>query len=419
MCQNATNPPTRQRLIPRAQPDFEHKTISMRTNPIITILATVVAQAVFGFLPLCAAPFDCGSSGAYGAMNITNSITLNLPPDGVFHCTTITVATGKTLRFTNNALNTPVYLLATGDAVISGTIDMSGYRGNGYSPGKGGPGGFDGGNGGGRYSGQTNGGDGLGPGCGRNKPGLRDASFGSIPPFSPSNTNKYGSLLLCPLIGGSGSAGTDGEPGRGGEGGGGALLLASNTRIAIQGVVKATVPQRISNGDSDDRYSSGGAVRLVAPTVTGAGTVDAAGQRHWNGSILGGYGRIRIDCLDNQAYRSLNLIGTASRGSRMIVFPTNDPQLDIIGVAGQPIAEGTNNSVVIELAVGAPTNQTVLVQARNFTNDVPIRVVVTPENGPAGSFDATILQASGNPPSTNVPVIIPAGSACQIHAWTR
>jgi hypothetical protein len=103
----------------------------------------------------------------------------------------------------------------------------------------------------------------------------------------------------------------------------------------------------------------------------------------------------------------------------MIVFPTNAPRLDIIGVGSTAIAEGTNNAIVIELAVGTDTNQAVLVQARNFTNDVPIRVVVTPENGPSQSFDATILQASGNPPSTNVPVIIPAGSACQIHAWTR
>jgi hypothetical protein len=103
----------------------------------------------------------------------------------------------------------------------------------------------------------------------------------------------------------------------------------------------------------------------------------------------------------------------------MYVFPTAVPALDIIAVGGQTIAGGTNNAVVIELAIGASTNQTVLIQARNFTNDVPIRVVVTPESGPSSSFDATILQGSGNPPSATVPVIIPAGSACQVNAWTR
>lgn len=151
--------------------------------------------------------------------------------------------------------------------------------------------------------------------------------------------------------------------------------------------------------------------------VSGIGSVNAAGGSSYWGNA--GAGRIRVDCQDNQAYRSLTLAGIASRGSRMLVFPTNAPQLDIIEVAGNLIPEGTNSAVLFELAVGAPTNQTVKVQARNFTNDVPIRVVVTPENGPRGEFDAVILQASGNPPSTNVPVVIPAGSACQIHAWTR
>jgi hypothetical protein len=75
----------------------------------------------------------------------------------------------------------------------------------------------------------------------------------------------------------------------------------------------------------------------------------------------------------------------------MIVFPAVIPALDIIEVGGQAIATGTNNAVTIELAVGVSTNQTVRVQARNFTNDVPIRVVVTPENGLRGEFDATIL----------------------------
>jgi hypothetical protein len=103
----------------------------------------------------------------------------------------------------------------------------------------------------------------------------------------------------------------------------------------------------------------------------------------------------------------------------LIVFQTNAPRLDIIEVGGQAIPEGTNNAIQLELSAGASTNQTVKVQARNFTNDVPIRVVVTPENGASGSFDAVISRGSGNPPSTTVNVVIPTGSVCQINAWTR
>jgi hypothetical protein len=155
--------------------------------------------------------------------------------------------------------------------------------------------------------------------------------------------------------------------------------------------------------------------------VTGAGTLDASGGSSYayGGVITAGYGRIRIDCTDFLAYRNLTLVGMASRGNRMFVFPAVVPRLDIIGVAGQAIPEGTYNAVQFELPADASTNQTVTVQARNFTNDVPIRVIITPENGPRGEFDATILQSSGNPPFADVPVIIPAGSTCQIHAWTR
>lgn len=379
----------------------------------VTGAALLALAAMLGLRTCAAQAFDCGSTGAYGPMNITTDTTLNLPPDGIFHCTTIAVAQGATLRFANNALNTPVYLLATGDVVINGAIDVSspgasGYGASGYLGGKGGPGGFDGGNGGSYFMGQNIGGDGMGPGGAKNRSGWTYPTFGIS---SGYNTNTYGNALLRPLIGGSGGVGEDGSPGRGGGGGGGAVLIASNTRVTVGGTVSSS--GGIGNyAAAGYGCGSGGAVRLVAPIVTGKGGVDVSTPVQ---------GRIRVDCQDNIAYRSLSLAGVASRGNQMFVFPgaVAVPHLDIVEVAGQVIAEGTNNAVVIELSAGAFTNQTVRVQARNFTNDVPIRVVITPEHGPSGSFDATILQASGNPPFANVPVIIPAGSACQVHAWTR
>jgi hypothetical protein len=347
---------------------------------------------------LLAAPFDCGSTGAFGPMIITNSTTLVLPPDGIIHCTTITISGAGTLKFERNALNTPVYLLATGDVLIEGSIDVSGSYGIGNAPGLGGPGGFDGGYGGSWYAGQSEGGRGLGPGGGN------DNGFATF--------TTYGNLLLVPLIGGSGGAGTSGTPGPGGSGGGGALLIASNTRIVVSGSLVS-----IAGSGCNTPVGSGGAIRLVSPVVTGAGliTVEGVPACHMGGNP----GRIRIDCQDHRAYLSLTVRGLASRGNRMFVFPAVIPSLDIIELAGQSIPEGTNNAVQLELPEGASTNQTVRVQARNYTNDVPIRVVVTPRSGPSAQFDAIISQASGNPPSINVPVVIPAGSISQIHVWNR
>jgi hypothetical protein len=352
-------------------------------------------------LTTLAAPFDCGSTGAYGPMNITNNTTLNLPPDGIFNCTTIIVAGGATLTFNRNALNTPVYLLATGDVTINGTIDVS------ASGRSGGPGGFDGGMGGLVVVGYSAGGYGAGPGGGS----TTLAAFGDT---GTGTGTTYGNLLLDPLVGGSGCAGLSGAPGANGCGGGGAILIASNTRIVDNGLINSCGGVNGSAGLG----GSGGAIRLVAPVVAGPGSLYVSGGFN-SGAWRGGWGRVRIDCTDNTSWRQLSLSSVASRGSRMIVFPAAPLALDIIEVAGQAIPAGTNNSVQIELSNGASTNQTVKVQARNFTNDVPIRVVVTPENGPSGSFDAVISQASGNPPSTNVNVVIPTGSICNINAWTR
>src|SRR5262245_49225839 len=144
-------------------------------------------------------PFDAGSTGADGVLNVTSNRTLNVPPDGVFNFTTITVAAGTTLTFNRNALNTPVYLLAQSNVTINGTIDVSGTSGNSTGPGRGGPGGFDGG-----YPGldaNTPPGSGLGPGgaaggiacCSANTVGA--GGYGSIGGHS-STTNKgatYGS----------------------------------------------------------------------------------------------------------------------------------------------------------------------------------------------------------------------------------
>ena len=358
--------------------------------------------------PESAQAFDCGSTGANGAMNVTSNVTLQLPPDGIFNCTTITVAQGATLTFSNNSLNTPVYLLATGDVTINGTIDVSALGRLG------GPGGFDGGMGGSAIAGFSTGGDGAGPGGGSTDFGAFGNAGYDRNGTPISGGNLYGNLLLDPLLGGSGCAGTSGTPGGDGLGGGGAILISSNTRLVVNGLV-------FSSGATSfygSRAGSGGAIRLVAPVVSGAGSLSVA-TPFVNGGTTAGRGRIRIDCTDNVSWRQLSLSSVASRGSRMVVFSATAPALDIIDVSGQAIPAGTNSSVQIVLPNGTSTNQTVKVQARNLTNDVPIRVVVTPENGPSGLFDAMILQSSGNPPSTNVPVIIPTGSVCQIHVWTR
>ena len=357
------------------------------------------------------AQFSSGSTGADGTLNVTIPTTLVLPTNGVFNFTTINVSAN--LFFTKNALNTPAYLLATRNVVINGNIIIDG--GNAGLPsssiaGLGGLGGFDGGQGG------VQGfllGDGQGPGGGLAEVDQR-AVFGLLLPSG--NSNIYGNTLLVPLIGGSGGAGRSVN---GGGGGGGAILLASSTKITMTGGIYARGGNGANTVGLVAGGGSGGSIRLVAPVVDGTGELQTFGGSGVNGR--GGFGRVRIDTLDRFAWRTLNLAnaGKWTVGIQMFVFPPGNPKLDIISAASTPIIEGTNAPVIVYLPVGVNSNQLVRVQARNFTNDIPIRVKITPENAPSATFDGIIQQSSGNPPFADVQVTLPVDTVCHVHAWTR
>src|SRR5437879_3803477 len=167
--------------------------------------------------------FSSGSDGSYGSINVTSNTTLAIPTNGIFNCTTITVASGFTLTFTKNALNTPVYLLATGDVNITGTIDVSGKFGGGVAGGDSGPGGYGGGTPG---SVSVPPGAGYGPGAGlggnadTTSAGAGGAAYARTNGYPSTNKGAiYGNALLVPLVGGSGGGGTVGTPGVGGGGG--------------------------------------------------------------------------------------------------------------------------------------------------------------------------------------------------------
>src|SRR5687768_14674613 len=131
----------------------------MRT---IAILHIVIGFFVFGSQSSGQA-FSSGSDGSYGSLVIASNTVLDIPSDGIFHCTSITISNGANLWFNRNTFNTPVYLLAKSNVVINGQIHISGGNNSGILAGRGGPGGFDGGFG--AFQGFP-GGSGQGPGAG-------------------------------------------------------------------------------------------------------------------------------------------------------------------------------------------------------------------------------------------------------------
>lgn len=386
--------------------------LNRRPGVLLGALAGLLLTSL-GAARLAAQGFNAGSNGSLGDVVIAASTNIALPPDGILHFASLRVESGATVTFTRNARNTPVYILSQGDVVVNGSINVDGSRRTANAGGVGGPGGFDGGNPG--FGAETPPGDGYGPGGGEG--GFRtccnesDVAGGGAFATRRSDANSgqtYGNPFLMPMIGGSGGGGGGGALG-GGGGGGGAVLIAANSRIAVSGSIVA------NGGGTGDGFSinagSGGAIRLVSMVVSGSGSLQVfAGQN-------AGAGRIRIDSID-RSQLNLNFNGLPSSiGSNLLVFPPVQPTLTLTEVAGTPIPAGTIPGTIF-LPFGSTTNRTVKLRARDFGRVVTNRVTLTPDSGPARTFDAVIDNTTTNPAEGSVDVVVPVNTKVTVHAWT-
>jgi hypothetical protein len=376
--------------------------------------------------PLHAQGFNSGSDGSDGAFTMNSDTTLDVPSDGIFNFTTVTITAGS-LRFRRNALNTPVFILATGDIQISNAntfVEGSAGSSNPPAGGSGGPGGFDGGDPGFQDI-APGAGHGPGGGAGGNATAAPTAAesagaaaYGSTAQrASASDGATYGSPLLVPLVGGSGGGGGTGSasgPGVGGSGGGGAILLASNTRITVDG--GGIFARAASPGVQHSGMGSGGGIRLVAPVVGGNATLSVTGSFGFDEQ--GGAGRVRLDTIDRTQIRFNYQPDSSvlSIGSFMAVFPPVVPKLDLVEVAGRAIAPGA--PVDILLPFGTNPNQNVKVRATDFTGTVPIEVVLVPASGPRTVVQSQITMTT-NPAQATVNVTFPLNNRTRVWAWTR
>ncbi len=372
---------------------------------------------VLGAVPTVPAQgFNSGSTGAYGPLNILTNTTLALPPDGVFHCTTLTITNGATLRFTPNARNTPVRLLATGDVIIAGAINVEGSNGSALQGGAGGPGGFAGGNPG-RLNLPPSSGAGPGGGPTNIDLSIRHGVFASRPDNSPADfAHPYGNAILIPLIGGSGGGGS---PSFGGGGGGGAILIASSTLIHLQNTGRILAGGAYDGNAALRAVGSGGAIRLVARRVVGAtaggftAILDVRDGR--NGDY---WGRIRIDSETRpEGIFGFTPAAAASIGSFMTLEPGPLPRLDLVRAAGQDIALASG-PVYLELPFGSPASQAIEVQARDFKAIVPVRVRLVPEAGAAVEYALELDNRTVNPVQGSVTVTVPPNVRTAVEVWT-
>lgn len=387
--------------------------------------------------------FNSGSTGADGAFSPSANQTLQVPPSGVFHFTTVNVPAGVTITFTRNAQNSPVTILASGNVTIAGTLVVSGQpgaiSGNG---GAGGPGGFDGGLGGFGlpiYSGNP--GQGPGAGTAGKKGSATYGHGGGGGGFNIVGNNgsqesgsyglggpKYGTVTLLPLIGGSGGGGGGASTtnrGASGGGGGGAILLASSGTITFSG--SAAINAVGGQGGSATGQptfgmgggGSGGAIRLIANTISGTATLNVAGGAggtgcYWGGcGGAGGLGYVRVEAYDFSAFTASGSPNNISYAAPNPVSLSTVPQLRIASVAGLAAPASPAGSFQSVPDVLVPASQanpvTVVLEAANIPLGTAVQVTLTPASGARTTVASSGLAGTEAASTATASLTLPAG----------
>ena len=416
------------------------------TNIIASLLATAALAAATTTLraDIVVPGSDTGSDGAL-AYTTNTVIDLSMATTGVWDATspspthgiydpakwaiifkysTVNIPAGVTVTFKNHPSRAPVIWLVSGTVTIAGSVNLDGEPSTLFGrPTEPGPGG---GYGGISYlSDSAPQGPGFGYGGGQSAQSGGAGSFasqgstrtwgnGSLYTVGASGT-PYGNAQVIPLLGGSGGAGS---LDRSGGAGGGAILIASRKVITISGAITANGTTASGTQPTEVRISgvgSGGAIRLVADTIKGGGSLAAYGQQALSSDLhgptggywsylasVGGRGRIRLESRVNTA-GSIQTIPGASvvdpGPTAQIWPPTNAPTLRIKSIAGtdSPGAPlGNINSGFTDIQVNSgTTNAQIILESQNLSVDPPatIQVRVVPKFG--SSYSVTAAFQSG------------------------
>lgn len=334
---------------------------------------------------------------------------MNLNPvvPGIFNFTTINVASGSTLKFTENKYHGTVYFLASGDVTISGTLDLTGETTYGVIsfasqriPNAAGSGGFSGGMGG---FGSNAALQGNGPNGGA------AATSSTAPGSGPNTSNQF----LVPLIGGSGGGGAFNTGAIGGAGGG-AILIASSGTITVNGSINAQGGSGTNcGGQGYAGAGGGGAVRLVANTINGNGSVTV------NSSIACvGPGNAGLARFESNNLGGVNVNGPTTRSTPFALnLPTTGaPTVKVTSINGQPIT--SNPFSFPDISINASSQVPITIQATNVPiATAQVKIYVFSETGPDQVI--TIGPLSGNDASSTATTNItypPGGSRGYVKA---
>ncbi|MFN0080514.1 MAG: hypothetical protein ACKVY0_28945 [Prosthecobacter sp.] len=277
----------------------------------------------------------------------------------IFKYSSVNIASGRTVTFTNHPSRAPVVWLVQGGVTLAGVLNLNGaVATNGANlPSEPGPGGF---RGGAKGS--------LGTGAGL---GIGGTNFSNGTYWLPaSHAATYGNPSIVPLMGGSGSGPSNFSSG---SGGGGAILIAAVNSILVSGSITS-----IGGGGSGG--GSSGAIRLVANVINGSGSVDARDD-----------GRIRLE--------ANSVSGTLVTQPQTIAVPPATPPV---------IWPGNTAPTVKVVSVDTSAAPAVPTAPLDLTADIGIST-----NGAT-----TVLLQTTNFPTTGLVQVRSAGKFANNATWT-
>lgn len=397
------------------------KSFSLATQAFLLLLTFSASEAAIN-VP--------GADGTDGPLNITENTTINLSeavtaawdtdnsanagkgvydPEKwavVFKYSSVNVAEGATLNFSNHASRAPVVWLVSGDVTIAGTVSLNGQRWqNAPRLSEPGPGGFRGGSG--LFSAGVTEGAGFGPGG-----GYRGARGGRY----ATGVETYGNPSLVPIIGGSGGSGSlDGNGHsrhRGGGGGGGAILIATTGEFRLDGGIEA-------NGGNGGEYQfdwltgggSGGGIRVVCDSLTGTGFLQArggAGGQNYSASV----GRVRIERAVNSNDITVvpdpSVIPLADGDTALLWPPSTAPEVKIVSIGGSDVPADPHASFGTsgpDVALPETNSTQIVIETTNVEQASQVIVRSTPRN-------------SNNPALINAAVDTVVSTSPLVIRWT-
>ena len=356
--------------------------------------------ALFASSALLQAQLSIPSDGSDGALNVTTNnhvIDLSQAVTGtwdannsanttkgifdpvkraiVFKYTSVNINANRTVTFINHPSRAPVVWLVQGNVTIAGTLSLNGATAPGNNMlAEPGPGGFRGG-----ATGSLGTGSGL---------GVSGATTGSS---TASYASSYGNPSILPLIGGSG--------GQGGTAGGGAILIASAGSIQVSGSITS-----LGLSGSFPNYSagSGGAIRLVANSISGTGTIDVRND-----------GRIRLEAnsVSGNVVTLPQTIAVAP-ATPPTIWPGNDaPTVKITNVDSSAAPAVPTAPLDLAADVGVSTNgaSTVTIQTTNFPINGVVQVRAAPKFGTAAWTTAVFQSGDATSANWTATVTFPTG----------